>query len=73
MMIHCGASDESYLPHFENNIWIQYKNNTTSLGRYGLNPTSQSPFTLMRFEKLGVEEDPQYYAASKDWLWELPF
>ena len=73
MMIHCGASDESYLPHFENNIWIQYKNNTASLGRYGLNPTSQSPFTLTRFEKLGVEEDPQYFVASKDWLWELPF
>ncbi len=73
MMIHCGAEDAKFLPTFEDNLWVQFKTNRCSLGRYGANPTSQRPFTERNFKSLGVENDPEMYVPEKDWLWELPF
>ncbi len=75
MMVHCGASNAKFLPTFEDNIWIQYNINTSSLGKYSQNPTASTPltFTEENFDILGIEEDPEYYVAKKDQLWSLPF
>ena len=84
MLIHCGAGDESWLPKFENNIYIQYISDikysdktsaNPTLGRYSKNPTANLKFDLgvrQTMKMKGIEEKPELYFAERDYLWDLP-
>ncbi len=75
MMVHCGAEKTEYLPTFENNIWIQYRTGTSSLGKFGTDSKApERQFAERNFNTLAIEKDPEFYMIdTKDWLWELPF
>ncbi len=84
MLIHCGAGDESWLPKFENNVYIQYISDikysdktsaNPTLGRYSKNPTANLKFDLgvrQTMKMKGIEEKPELYFAERDYLWDLP-
>ncbi len=74
MMIHCGAEKVAYLPTFEDNIWIQYRTGTSSLGKFGIDSTARErQFTERNFNALAIEKDPEFYTIDKkDWLWDIP-
>lgn len=75
MMIHCGVGKKEWLPSFSDNVWIQTVGGTGTLGRYGINPTSNLPFddtVRITMIKNGIESSPELYFAEKDFLYDLP-
>lgn len=76
MLIHVGTAQQHWLPIFENNIFIQYLGEKTStLGRYGKNPTTLTPFSENIREvmnEMNLDFNAGVYFAERDELYDLP-
>ena len=76
MIIHVGTSQKHWLPIYNNNIFIQYLGETTStLGRYGKNPTTLTPYTENIREvmtEMNLDANAGIYFAERDELYDLP-
>ncbi len=76
MLIHVGTSQKHWLPTYDNNIFIQYLGEETStLGRYGQNPTTLTPYTENMREvmtEMNLDPNAGIYFAKRDELYDLP-
>lgn len=74
MIIHIGADKKCWLPKFENNIFIQYLNQTaSSFGKFGENPTTFIPFNENVNEIISeICQSSGVYFTERDWLYDLP-
>lgn len=76
MLIHVGAVKQHWVPTYDNNIYIQYLGEkTSSLGRYGQNPTKLTPYTENIREvmtEMNLDANAGIYFAERDELYDLP-
>ena len=75
MTIHISAFDAAWLPALKNNTYIQHRDFTGTLGRFGTAPTENIPYTDDVGEYLaanGIEKGAKVFFAPNDALCDIP-